>query len=125
MEALYRTHDYLLRNLSNPIQRSLFGEIDFSAPLIGIYGCRGVGKTTFLLDYAARTFGSLNRKCLYVNLNNFLFTPEASWIPDGAMVDDNMEYPVTYTIDYIRLYQGDNGEIYSPELGETRGTPAE
>ena len=76
MEALYRTHDYLLRNLSNPIQRSLFGEIDFSAPLIGIYGCRGVGKTTFLLDYAARTFGSLNRKCLYVNLNNFLFTSE-------------------------------------------------
>ena len=76
MEALYRTHDYLLRNLSNPIQRSLFDEIDFSAPLIGIYGGRGVGKTTFLLDYAARTFGSLNRRCLYVNLNNFLFTSE-------------------------------------------------
>ena len=61
----------------------------------------------------------------YIILNNFLFTPEASWIPDGAMVDDNMEYPVTYTIDYIRLYQGDNGEMYSPELGETRGIPAE
>lgn len=61
----------------------------------------------------------------YIIFNNFLFTPEASWIPDGAMVDDNMKYPVTYTIDYIRLYQGDNGEIYSPELGETRGTPAE
>lgn len=76
VEALYRTHDYLLRNLSNPIRRSLFDEIDFSAPLIGIYGCRGVGKTTFLLDYAARTFGSFNRKCLYVNLNNFLFTRE-------------------------------------------------
>ena len=61
----------------------------------------------------------------YIIFNNFLFTPEASWIPDGAMVDDNMEYPVTYTIDYIRLYQGDNGEMYSPELGETRGTPIE
>ena len=66
----------------------------------------------------------------YIILNNFLFTPEASWIPDGAMVDDNMKYPVTYTIDYMRLYQGENGEIYSPDLGETREakpseTPAE
>ena len=55
----------------------------------------------------------------YIILNNFLFTPEASWIPDGAMVDDNVEYPVTYTVDYIRLYQGDNGVMYSPILGES------
>ena len=55
----------------------------------------------------------------YIILNNFLFTPEASWIPDGAMVDDNVKYPVTYTVDYIRLYQGDNGVMYSPILGES------
>ncbi len=66
----------------------------------------------------------------YIILNNFLFTPEASWIPDGKVVDDNMKYPVTYTIDYMRLYQGENGEMYSPNLGETREakpseTPAE
>lgn len=77
MESLFRTHDYLLRNLSNTIVRSLTEQIDFSASLIGIYGCRGVGKTTFLLDYAARTFGLLNRECLYVNLNQFLFTAES------------------------------------------------
>ena len=58
----------------------------------------------------------------YIILNNFLFTPEASWVPDGAMVDDNVKYPVTYTVDYIRLYQGENGEMYSPELGQTRVT---
>ena len=66
----------------------------------------------------------------YIILNNFLFTPEASWIPDGKVVDDNVKYPVTYTIDYMRLYQGENGEMYSPNLGETREakpseTPAE
>ena len=60
----------------------------------------------------------------YIILNNFLFTPEASWVPDGAMVDDNMEYPVTYTVDYVRLYQGENGEMYAPSLGQTRETEA-
>lgn len=55
----------------------------------------------------------------YIIINNFLFTPAGSWIPEGAEVDDSMEYPVTYTIDYIRLYQGENGEMYAPNLGQT------
>ena len=32
-----------------------------------------MGKTTFLLQYAKENFGSRNRKCLYVNMNNFFF----------------------------------------------------
>ncbi len=59
----------------------------------------------------------------YIILNNFLFTPEASWIPDGAMVDDNVSYPVTYTIDYMRLWQGENGIFHAPNL-ETVTDPA-
>lgn len=57
----------------------------------------------------------------YIILNNFLFTPEADWIPDGSVVDDNVRYPVTYTIDYMRLWQGENGIFRAPNLE----TPAE
>ena len=49
-------------------------EIDWNARLIGIKGTRGVGKTTFLLQYAKENFGPDNRECLYINLNQFYFT---------------------------------------------------
>jgi predicted AAA+ superfamily ATPase len=48
-------------------------EIDWSQRLIGIKGSRGVGKTTFLLEYAKKNFTTDN-SCLYINLNNFYFT---------------------------------------------------
>jgi predicted AAA+ superfamily ATPase len=49
-------------------------EIDFSHRLIGIKGSRGVGKTTFLLQYAKQHFDIDDKACLYINLNNFYFT---------------------------------------------------
>ncbi len=58
----------------------------------------------------------------YIILNNFLFTPKGSWVPDGAMVDDTVSYPVTYTIDYIRLWQGENGIFRAPNLEEPENT---
>lgn len=48
-------------------------EVDWSQRLIGIKGTRGVGKTTFLLQYAKEHFGSDDKQCLYVNMNNFYF----------------------------------------------------
>lgn len=56
-----------------PIRRLLMDEIDWRDRLIGIKGCRGVGKTTFLLSYAKEKFGS-SRECLYINFNNFFFS---------------------------------------------------
>jgi len=47
-------------------------EIDWSSRMIGIKGTRGVGKTTFLLQYAKEKFGR-DRSCLYINMNNFYF----------------------------------------------------
>lgn len=47
-------------------------EIDWSDRLIGIKGARGVGKTTFLLQYAKEFYGN-NRCCLFINMNNFYF----------------------------------------------------
>jgi predicted AAA+ superfamily ATPase len=49
-------------------------EINWNNRLIGIKGSRGVGKTSFLIDYAKENFQPADRQCLYVNLNNFYFT---------------------------------------------------
>jgi predicted AAA+ superfamily ATPase len=47
-------------------------EVDWNDRLIGIKGTRGVGKTTFLIQYAQERFRN-DRSCLYVNMNNFYF----------------------------------------------------
>ena len=73
MEAFYRTHSYLVEHTNAPVRRDLMDEIDWSARLIGIKGTRGVGKTTFLLQYAKEKYG-FDRSCLYVNMNNFYFS---------------------------------------------------
>jgi len=48
-------------------------EINWDDRLIGIKGTRGVGKTTFLLQYAKEKFVEGDRSVLYVNMNNFYF----------------------------------------------------
>ena len=72
MRGFFEAYFNLLDNLRNPVKRSLMDQIDWRHRLIGIKGTRGIGKTTFLLDYAKRTYGK-SRTCLYVNLNNFYF----------------------------------------------------
>lgn len=56
-----------------PVRRGLMDEIDWRHRLIGIKGSRGVGKTTFLLQYAKENFGPKDRRCLYINMNNLFF----------------------------------------------------
>lgn len=73
LETLYRTHRYLLEHLGSPVRRSLMDEINWRDRLIGIKGSRGVGKTTFLLQYAQENFMPNDRRCLYVNMNSFFF----------------------------------------------------
>ncbi len=73
MESFIRTHRYLVEHVQSPVRRMLMDEIDWNDRLIGIKGSRGVGKTTFLLQYAKEHFGT-SSKCLYINFNNFYFT---------------------------------------------------
>lgn len=73
MEAFFRTHRYLVEHVNAPVRRTLMDEIDWTQRMIGIKGTRGVGKTTFLLQYAKEHFDVQDRKCLYVNMNNFYF----------------------------------------------------
>lgn len=73
METFFRTHTYLVEHTNAPVRRMLMDEIDWNERLIGIKGTRGVGKTTFLLQYAKENFDATDRRCLYVNMNNFYF----------------------------------------------------
>ena len=73
MQAFFKTHKYLLEHLNVPVHRGLMDLINWEDRLIGVVGTRGVGKTTFLLDYIQTAYGS-DKACLYVNLNNLYFS---------------------------------------------------
>ena len=73
MEVFFKTHSYLVEHTDTNLRRSLMDEIDWEDRLIGIKGTRGVGKTTFLLQYAKEKYGPYDTRCLYVNMNNFYF----------------------------------------------------
>ena len=73
LETFFRTHQYLVERIQAPVRRALMNEINWRDRMIGIKGSRGVGKTTFLLQYAKENFGPYDRRCLYINMNNFFF----------------------------------------------------
>ena len=91
MECFYRTHRYLVEHTDAPIRRGLMDEIDWEDRLIAIKGTRGVGKTTFLLQYAKEKFGT-DRSCLYLNMNNLYFVQHRlvdfaeKFVSDGGKV---------------------------------------
>jgi len=74
MDPLYKTHQYLVEHIELPIRRKLMDEINWNDRLIGIKGSRGVGKTSFLIQYAKEHFTPDDKEYLYINLNNFYFT---------------------------------------------------
>jgi len=73
LETFFRSHAYLIENFNAPVRRALMDSIDWSYRLIGIKGSRGVGRTSFLLQYAKENYDYRLHQCLYINLNNFYF----------------------------------------------------
>ena len=101
METFYRTHSYLVEHTNAPVRRDLMDEIDWNDRLIGIKGTRGVGKTTFLLQYAKEKFGT-DHSCLFINMNNFYFSKytlvefAAEFVKRGGkvlLIDHVFKYP--------------------------------
>ena len=54
-----------LRVLTSEYKRYIHKEVDFSQKLIGIVGARGVGKTTFLLQYLKENSLALSKKLYF------------------------------------------------------------
>ena len=82
METFFISHAYLMEHFHAPVRRSLMDSIDWSYRMIGIRGPRGVGRTSFLLQYAKENYDVRLRQCLYINVNSFYF--QAHGIVDFA-----------------------------------------
>jgi hypothetical protein len=79
MDILIRTYKKRLADVDTRIHRSLFSEIDWEQPLIGIKGQRGVGKTTMMMQRIKATDPS-GEKSFYVSLDNL-------WFADHSLID--------------------------------------
>ena len=66
LEQLQQYSIKQLNNLKITYKRYFFNEVDFSQKLIGIIGDRGIGKTTFLLQYLKKLDSPLEQK-LYIS----------------------------------------------------------
>ncbi len=108
MESFYETHTNLVEHVNAPVRRTLMDEVDRHARLIGIKGTRGVGKTTFLLQYAKEVYGPLDRRCLYVNINNFYFQGRGFFEFAGEFVRKGGQ---CLLIDQVFKYPGWSAEL--------------
>jgi predicted AAA+ superfamily ATPase len=73
LDFFQHIHRSLLESSKPTIKRELLHSVNWEENLICIKGFRGVGKTTFLLDYIRKFYPDSN-DALYINLNNFYFT---------------------------------------------------
>lgn len=72
MDILKQRYKKLLNEVKTDIHRFLFFDIDWSQPLIGIKGQRGVGKTTLMLQRIKET-DPTGESSFYVSLDNIWF----------------------------------------------------
>lgn len=79
MNALQRRFDQLIARCELKFQRFIYDEIDWTQPLIGIMGQRGVGKTTLMLQRIKLAFKDTD-KAFYASLDNI-------WFGDHTLID--------------------------------------
>lgn len=79
MDILIRTYKKRLAEVQTKIHRFLYNEIDWTQPLIGIEGQRGVGKTTMMLQRIKET-DPTGDYSFYANLDNL-------WFADHSLID--------------------------------------
>lgn len=72
MDLLLRRYKKLLSDVNTDILRCLYYDIDWSQPLIGIKGQRGVGKTTIMLQRIKMSDANGDHS-FYVSLDNIWF----------------------------------------------------
>ena len=68
LKTILKYQDRLVKNFGITYKRYLFKEIDFDDKMIAIYGARGVGKTTMLLEYLLE-LQDKNKMALYISLD--------------------------------------------------------
>lgn len=77
-------HAQLLKGVNMSFQRFLSRRVNWDNRLIGIFGARGVGKTTLLLQHIKSVFGDTD-KALYLPLDNI-------WFQSGGLTQTVKEF---------------------------------
>jgi predicted AAA+ superfamily ATPase len=72
LDLLLRKQEYIYKKIENiSYKRYFFDIVDFSEKLIGLIGARGIGKTTFLLQYL-ESLNIPNEKKLYFSVDSII-----------------------------------------------------
>lgn len=72
LEILFRKQQYILKKIDTiTYKRYFFDTVDLSERLIGLIGARGIGKTTFLLQYL-KALPIPNEKKLYFSIDSII-----------------------------------------------------
>ncbi len=108
-----RIEKRLLNNLSLDYKRYFFRSVDFNARLIGIVGSRGVGKTTFLLQYLKDLKTEYEpKKSIYfsydhpmnVDINLYDFAEEFAKIGGVYLLVDEIHKYKEFALDLKAIY---------------------
>ncbi|MCK5459998.1 ATP-binding protein [Candidatus Parcubacteria bacterium] len=108
MRELIEKYARLLSHKKEIYSRNIFNDFVLDGRIIGVVGPRGVGKTTFLLEYAKKNYQN-SKKALYISaddpyfLNNTLIDCAQSFIND---YDGELMF-----IDEIHRYKNWNQEL--------------
>ena len=72
LDILFRKQQYIYKKIENiEYKRYFFNVVDFSENLIGLIGARGIGKTTFLLQYL-KSLDIEDEKKLYFSVDSII-----------------------------------------------------
>lgn len=108
MENLIRNYNRLIADLEPIYKRNVYKKLESEHRIVGIVGGRGVGKTTYILDYLKKNY-SKNPQALYVSADELYFA-------DNNLVDLAEKFVDIYDgrllcIDEIHKYPGWSREL--------------
>ncbi|MFC1566254.1 ATP-binding protein [bacterium] len=102
LEELFTVHRKHIKDTSNKTKRYLYKQIDFNLQALCIFGSRGVGKTTMLLQYCIEKYDGNPEKCLYFSgdhvstINYGLYNIAKEYFKHGGesiIIDEVHKYP--------------------------------
>ncbi len=113
LNNLQKLEQRILRDFDIEYKRYIFDEIDFNSQMIGIAGSRGVGKTTFLLQYIKELKKTLpSYKSLYfsydfpanVDIKLYQLAEEFSKIGGEYLIIDEIHRYKNFSLDLKAIY---------------------
>ena len=111
MEAIVKKHLNLITQTEFGFERYLLNKLPWEQRLLGIKGARGVGKTTMVLQYIKKNYGTSPR-ALYISLDDLYFSENQlsnlveNFVNRGGehlFVDEVHKYP-NWSIELKNIY---------------------